>query len=376
MSNLRSRQPGETFLTTIAALALLAALSTLGARAVAAEAALVEVEIPAGPLDRSLLAISSAFNVDILAPDELIADRRAVALSGALSAAEALDRVLQGSGLEARPAEDGAYLVAENGGETEEEPIQMAPLTVEGEAQSARFWLSDLPEAYEGGQVGSGARVGLLGNLDVFDTPFSVTSYTSGLIENQQAKTMADVIRNDSSAILTSSSQGFFEFIAIRGFYIGARTLYDGLPNLNYLRPTVQTLERVEVFKGPNAMLNGRSDNVGGTINLAPKRPADTALTRLTADYDYQSRPGIHADLSRRFGSEKQFGARLNAIYRNGEGATEGIGETFGEAALALEYRGDRLKLETILDYLDRELRRGGSEFLFKHGRYRGPLCA
>ena len=78
----------------------------------------------------------------------------------------------------------------------------------------------------------------------------------------------------------------------------------------------------------------------------SPSARTDTALTRLTADYDYQSRLGAHADLSRRFGSEKQFGARLNAIYRNGEGAREGIGETFGEAALALEYRGDRLKLE------------------------------
>ena len=369
MSNLRSRQPGKTFLTTIAALALLAALSTLGARAVAAEAALVEVEIPAGPLDRSLLAISSAFNVDILAPDELIADRRAVALSGALSAAEALDRVLQGSGLEARPAEDGAYLVAENGEETEEEPIQMAPLTVEGEAQSARFWLSDLPEVYEGGQVGSGGRVGLLGNQDVFDTPFSVTSYTSELIENQQARTVADVIRNDASAHLLGPGQGIREEIGIRGFSLGNNlsdgNLYDGLPGLHfqYGSSTVQTLERVEVFKGPNALLNGISSRVGGAVNLVPKRPTDTALTRLTADYDYQSRLGAHADLSRRFGAEKQFGTRLNAIYRNGEGAIEENKEKSGEAALALEYRGDRLKLETILHYSDRELRGGDQYF-------------
>ena len=132
----------------------------------------------------------------------------------------------------------------------------------------------------------------------------------------------------------------------------------------------MQTLERVEVFKGPNALLNGAAGwgYVGGAINLVPKRPTDTALTRLTADYDYQSRLGAHADLSRRFGSEKQFGARLNAIYRNGEGAREDIGETFGEVALALEYRGDRLKLETILDYRDRELRRGDNFFFILSG--------
>ncbi len=369
MSNLRSRQPGKTFLTTIAALALLAALSTLGVRAAAAEAALVEVEIPAGPLDRSLLAISSAFNVDILAPDELIADRRAVALSGALSAAEALDRVLQGSGLEARPAEDGAYLVAENGGETEEEPIQMAPLTVEGEAQSARFWLSDLPEAYEGGQVGSGGRVGLLGNLDVFDTPFSVTNYTSELIENQQAKTLADVIRNDSSTQLLASEQAGYATITIRGFNTGGSgtELYDGLPNLAHRwHSTVRTLERVEIFKGANALLTGTVGAVGGIINLVPKRPAGTSLTKLTADYDYQSRFGAHADLSRRFGSKKQFGARLNTIYRKGEAAIEDNEEELSEVALALEYRGDKLKLETILDYTKKHLDLGNAEFTLK----------
>ena len=138
----------------------------------------------------------------------------------------------------------------------------------------------------------------------------------------------------------------------------------------------VQTLDRVEVFKGPSALLNGVSGRVGGAINLVPKRPTDTALTRFTADYDYQSRLGAHADLSRRFGSRNQFGARLNALYRNGEGATEGNDETFGEVALALEYRGDRLKLETILDYQDRELRRGDQFFFLSGNATAVPLYA
>ena len=112
---------------------------------------------------------------------------------------------------------------------------------------------------------------------------------------------------------------------------------------------------------------------MGGVINLVPKRPTDTALNRFAADYDYQSRLGIHADLSRRFGSKKQFGARLNAIYRNGEGAIEGNEEAFGEAALALEYRGDRLKLETILDYSDRELRRGDQLFILSRNATAAP---
>ena len=220
-------------------------------------------------------------------------------------------------------------------------------------------------EAYPGRQVTRSGRIGLLGNKDIFDTPFSISSYTAELIENQQARTVGDAVRNDASTRLISSGQSYFEHMAIRGFYVPGvdSTLYDGLPNLTSNRSTVQTLDRVEVFKGPNALLNGVSGRVGGVINLVPKRPTDTPLTQFTADYDYQSRLGIHADLSRRFGSKKQFGARLNAIYRNDEGAKESNKETFGEVALALEYRGDRLKLETILDYSDRELRRGDQIF-------------
>ena len=267
---------------------------------------------------------------------------------------------------------DATTIAVENTGE--EEPIPMAPLTVEGTSESVRFWLSDLPEAYEGGQVGSGGRIGLLGNQNIFDTPFSITNYTSELIENQQARTVADVIQNDSSASLTGSpGQGFFEYIVIRGFNILAAGLYDGLPGLTYVRPTVQTLQRVEVFKGPNALLTGAVGNVGGAINLVPKRPTDTALTRFTADYDYQSRLGIHADLSRRFGSGNQFGARLNTIYRNGESAIEDNEEKFGEAALALEYRGDRLKLETLLGYSDRQLSRGSDVFILSRNTTSAP---
>ena len=243
----------------------------------------------------------------------------------------------------------------------------MPRLTVAG-TSIEEITVTGQAEKYAGGQVTRSGRFGLLGNRDIFDTPFSISSYTAELIENQQARTVGDVVRNDASALSNDSGQGIRESIGIRGFDV-AYNLYDGLPNLHYGfgNSTVQTLERVEVFKGPNALLNGASGfsgYVGGVINLVPKRPTDTPLTRFTADYDYQSRLGAHADLSRRFGSKKQFGARLNAIYRNGESAVEDNEKKFGEAALALEYRGDRLKLETILDYRDRELRRGDQFFI------------
>ncbi len=364
---------GLILLTLYAGLITPAAAAEQQAPAVAERA--LDFAIPAQNLNSALLDFAERAGFQLVYDVSMVEGRQSAPLRGAFTPREGLDRLLSGTGItwQLNGANTVSLATAEEN--EEEEPEMLPPLTVEGKAQSARFWLSDLPEVYKGGQVARGGRIGLLGNQDIFDTPFSVTSYTAELIDNQQARTVGDVIRNDSSARLVTAGQGFFEYIAIRGFNIFSSALYDGLPNLTYyyFRSTVQTLERVEVFKGPNALLNGTTGNVGGAINLVPKRPTDTALTRLTADYDYQSRFGAHADLSRRFGSRNQFGARLNALYRNGEGTIEGNEETFGEAALALEYRGDRLKLETILDYSGRKLRRGDGAFILSRNATAAP---
>ncbi|MFO1125086.1 MAG: hypothetical protein U1E25_07275 [Methylocystis sp.] len=59
--------------------------------------------------------------------------------------------------------------------------------------------IGNLPPAYAGGEIARGARLGMLGNRDFMDTPFNVTSYTSALIENQQARTLQQVLENDPS---------------------------------------------------------------------------------------------------------------------------------------------------------------------------------
>lgn len=55
----------------------------------------------------------------------------------------------------------------------------------------------DLGGDYQGGQVARSGRAGILGNQDFMDTPFSSSNYTSKLIEDQQAKSVGDVLKND-----------------------------------------------------------------------------------------------------------------------------------------------------------------------------------
>ena len=44
---------------------------------------------------------------------------------------------------------------------------------------------------YIGGQVARGGQLGLLGNKDYMDTPYSLTSYTEKTIRDQQATSVA-----------------------------------------------------------------------------------------------------------------------------------------------------------------------------------------
>src|SRR5690606_35487181 len=70
--------------------------------------------------------------------------------------------------------------------------VEIAPINVESDKD-------DLPAPYGGGQLATGARLGVLGNQDIMDVPFSVSSYTEVLVRNQQAQTIGDVVANDPS---------------------------------------------------------------------------------------------------------------------------------------------------------------------------------
>lgn len=74
-----------------------------------------------------------------------------------------------------------------------------------------------------------------------------------------------------------------------------------------------QMLERVEIFKGANSLLNGAaSSGVGGMINLEPKRAEDLPTARVGVDYTSDSQVGGTLDTGRRFGDNNQFGARVS----------------------------------------------------------------
>ncbi|AUX79481.1 TonB-dependent receptor [Sinorhizobium fredii] len=222
---------------------------------------------------------------------------------------------------------------------------------LEVKAGATTSTIGTLPEDYAGEQVARGGRVGLLGNRDFMDTPFNITSYTAGTIENQGAKTVADVLANDSSVRSTHASGGMLDSFYIRGFPLNegnfGEVAFDGVYGV---APTYRLftdyIERVEVLKGPTALLYGVSPNssVGGTINIVPKRASDVDLTRVTTDYASDVYGGGHLDVSRRFGDQREFGVRFNGSYHGGDTAIDNQSLDVAVGALALDYEGENLR--------------------------------
>ena len=206
----------------------------------------------------------------------------------------------------------------------------------------------ELPQPYAGGQVAQGGSLGLLGTGSTLDTPFSTVNLTSQLIEDQQARTAADALVNDSSVRLTTGSNGFDDTFQIRGFAVpssdvGLNGLY-GLVSSN--RVPAEIIERIELLKGPGALVNGIAPggSIGGGINIISKQAGDEPLTRLTTTYLSDSNFGVHADVARRYGENKEWGIRFNGLLRDGETSINESNLFSGLGALALDYRGQRLR--------------------------------
>ncbi|MCW3147610.1 TonB-dependent receptor [Stutzerimonas stutzeri] len=227
------------------------------------------------------------------------------------------------------------------------EPVELQSVEITASADASA---EGLTQPYAGEQVARGGRVGILGNRDYMETPFTSTSYTSQLIQDQQARSVSDVLQSDPSVRVARGFGNFQELYVVRGFPVYSDDIsYNGLYGLlprQYV--AAEFIERVEVFRGANTFLNGAApggSGIGGAINILPKRAPNEPLTRLTLGAESGGQAMTHADIARRFGAEERFGVRLNAAKRAGETTVEDEERTLDMFALGLDYQGDNFRL-------------------------------
>lgn len=236
------------------------------------------------------------------------------------------------------------------------------PLATVVVSASADASAQGLPAAYAGGQVARGGRIGLLGNVDIMDTPFNSTNYTQALIQDQQARSVADVVQNDPSVRVARGFGNYQELYMIRGFAANSDDLaYNGLYGLlprQYVAS--ELLERVEVLRGANSFVNGAAPGgggIGGAINLLPKRAPNAPLTQVTVGVETGGQGYVALDAARRFGDEGRLGVRVNAVRRDGDTAVERESRELSLYAVGVDYRGRGYRLSADVGHQDHQLR-------------------
>jgi iron complex outermembrane receptor protein len=239
---------------------------------------------------------------------------------------------------------------------TGDEKVQSVVISASADASAA-----GLTKNFAGGQIARGGRVGLLGNVDMMDTPFNSLNYTAALIQDQQARSVADVLQNDPSVRVARGFGNFQELYVIRGFAVSSDDLaYNGLYGvLPRQFVASELLERVEVFRGANSFLNGAAPGgggIGGSINLLPKRAGNAPLTEVTVGVESGGQGYAAADIGRRFGPEDRAGIRVNVARRDGDTAVDKEHRELNVASVGLDYQGRGFRLSADLGYQDNKL--------------------
>ena len=315
----------------------------------------VTFNIPPQPLTDALASFGRQSGMQISVDGELARGLSSPGVSGAMTAPEALSRLLAGTGIAFSIAGGNTAILRRAApGST---AVQLDPVQVQGVFPvPPQAMIDNLPPPYAGGQVATGGQLGMLGNRDVMDTPFNQTSYTAKKAQDQQAKTVMDVLVDDPSVrVLLPGNTPGSDAISIRGFLVDTLDMaYGGLfgiaPHYSIM---AELAERVEVLKGPNAMLYGMMPRggIGGTVNIVPKRAPDEPLTQVTASYLSAGQFGGHADVARRFGAEKQWGVRINGVFRAGQTDVQWNSDERALAAMGLDFRGERVRFSADAGY-------------------------
>lgn len=147
------------------------------------------------------------------------------------------------------------------------------------------------------------------------DVPQAVQVVPEELIREQGALEMKDVLRN-VSGVSQAQGEGRRDQFYIRGFDATRDTLVDGMRDDNLYFRDLGNVERVEVVKGPAAVLYGRG-SAGGVINRITKKPVAKTLREATITVGSYDLRRIDVDLGGAIAPQAAF--RLTGAYETGD---------------------------------------------------------
>ena len=147
----------------------------------------------------------------------------------------------------------------------------------------------------------------------LIDVPQSVNVVTREQLDDQAHHSMADVLRY-VPGVTVGQGEANRDQITLRGQNTTADFFLDGVrDDVQYFR-SLYNIERVEVRKGPYAMIFGRGGG-GGIVNRVQKTPLAEQLVAGSASANTEGGFDIALDVNQPLGMGMDAGIRLNAFY-------------------------------------------------------------
>ena len=273
-------------LTLALALAAIGAAPSLHAQALTTEA-VVTVAVPAQALGTALNTLARQAGLQLMVHPDLVAGKHAPAVSGQLSARQALERLLAGTGLVAQM--DGNDVIIRAGSIAAQEKT-MAPVTVS--AAQERDGTTEGSASYTTASMQTATRL----PLSIRETPQSVSVVTRQQMDEQNIVQQEDLVKRTTGLTFVqygpsgSDTNGFFaRGASVQNMQVdGVARLFTDYVGIFQTNDMV-IYDRAEVVRGATGLMNGIG-TPGATINLVRKRPTATAqaslkLTGGTWDY-------------------------------------------------------------------------------------------
>ncbi|MFJ3482458.1 TonB-dependent siderophore receptor [Pseudomonas sp. NPDC090202] len=224
--------------------------------------------IQAEPLPRALADFSRITGLGVIYTEDVPYSVTAPAVSGSLTAEQALGRLLGHSGLIYRRATADTFTV---------EPAPASGAITLGPTQ-----VDSRRNPLESYQPPSSTSV-MRSATPALENPQTVSIVPAQVLRDQAPRNLDDALRNVSGVTQGNTLGSTQDTLMKRGFGDNrdGSIMRDGMPVVQG-RSLNATAERIEVLKGPASLLYGIQDP-GGVINVVSKRPELQAATALTA---------------------------------------------------------------------------------------------
>ena len=162
----------------------------------------------------------------------------------------------------------------------------------------------------------SHASVAGFDSAPLLDTPASVAVIGAALIQDQQARLLSEVLKNDASVGESYAPVGYYENFVVRGFSLNAANSYriNGRSVTGEQNIALENKQQVELLKGLAGLQAGVSEP-GGLVNYVTKRPE--AVRSVTVSTDDRGSGYLATDVGGWFGAEEQFGLRANVAHED-----------------------------------------------------------